>query len=152
MKFLNQKAFTLIETLIVIAVVILLVVIVWPRFSEIRANQVLKSGVEDVVSSLNKARSQTLASLNSSTYGVHFTSNSVTIFTGDVYSAGAGDNQVINIVSPASISDISLTGGAVDIYFKRLTADPNVTGSITISNSSINKVISISATGIISVN
>ena len=51
-----------------------------PQFSKTRENQVLKSAVNDILSSLNKAQSQTLASADSSSYGVHFQSDKVIIF------------------------------------------------------------------------
>src|SRR3989338_5558502 len=117
MKNFYHKGFSFIEIMIVVAVIGILVAIVLPQFSKTRENQVLKNAVRDVLSSIDKARSQTLSSLDSSEYGVHFQSNSIIIFKGTTFSSGAGDNETINIVTPATISNIALTGGAVDTYF-----------------------------------
>ncbi|MEI7809930.1 MAG: prepilin-type N-terminal cleavage/methylation domain-containing protein [bacterium] len=155
MKNFYKKGFTIVEMLIVIVIIGILVAIVLPSFSAMRQNQALKNTVSDVVSSLDKARSQTLASLNSSEYGVHFQSNKIVIFKGTSYSANDANNTSINVTSPATLSSISLTGGASDIYFARLSGTPNVTGTIVVSvssNQSLTKTITISATGIASLN
>ena len=117
-----------------------------------RDNQILKSTASDVFSALDRARSQALASVNSSEYGVHFQSDKIIIFKGTAFSAMAADNENIDIASPATISNISLTGGAVDLYFNRLSGAPDKTGTVTISISSLSKIITISATGAASMN
>ncbi|MEK7219455.1 MAG: hypothetical protein AAB687_02145 [Patescibacteria group bacterium] len=140
------------EVLILVAVLGLIVLIVLPQFSKIRENQVLKNAVGDVLSSINKARGQTLSSLDSSEYGVHFQANKVIIFKGTAYSAISPDNEMVNIVTPASISNISLSGGGSDVYFSRLLGAPSKTGTVTISSTSYNRIITISATGVASSN
>jgi len=126
--------------------------IVLPQFSKSRENQVLKNGVADILSSVNKARGNTLASLNSSEYGIHFQIDRVVIFKGTSFSSEDSNNEIINITTPANISDITLLGGVSDIYFHRLTGAPSTTGTITISTGSYSKVITILATGVVSVN
>jgi Tfp pilus assembly protein FimT len=146
---------TIMELLAVMAVIGVLVLIVLPQFSKIKENQVLKNGVQDILSSINKARTQTLSSLNSSEYGVHFQADKVIIFKGTVFSAVASDNEEIDIISPASISDVQLGAGSPstgDMYFSRLSGNPSTTGTVTISTTNFSKVITISATGTASVN
>lgn len=152
MKFFFKKGITVIELLVVIAVLGVIFSIIIPQFSKTRENQVLKSGVQDILSSINKARSQTFSSLNSSEYGVHFQADKVIIFKGKVFSAVAEDNETINIIPPATISTITLTGGGADIYFNRLSGVPSTTGTVTISTTSYSKIITISATGVASTN
>ncbi|MFH1200877.1 MAG: prepilin-type N-terminal cleavage/methylation domain-containing protein [bacterium] len=148
----SRQGITVIELLIVIAVLGIIFSITIPQFSKMRENQVLKSTVSDIVSSLKKAQSQTLASLNSSSYGVHFQFDKVIIFKGTVFSAGDTNNKTISIVTPASISNIALLGGGSDFYFNRLSGSPNITGTVTVSTTSYSKIITISATGVASVN
>ncbi|MDO8659039.1 MAG: type II secretion system protein [Candidatus Parcubacteria bacterium] len=152
MKNFYQKGFTIMEALILVAVIGLIVLIVLPQFSKIRENQVLKTGVQDILSSIDKARSKTLSSLNSSEYGVHFQADKVIIFKGIVFSDISPDNETINIISPASITNISLVGGGSDIYFNRLLGVPSKTGTVTIATTNYNKIITISATGVASSN
>ncbi len=148
----KSRGITAVELLVVVAVLGIIFSIVLPQFSKIRENQVLKSAVGDIISSLNKARSQTLASVNSSSYGVHFQSDKVIIFKGASFSSSASDNETISIISPATISSITISGGGANLYFNRLTGAPNATGSIAVSSPNFIKTITISATGVASVN
>ena len=152
MKNFYKKGITLVEVLAVLTVLGGIFLVVLPQFSKIKENQVLKNGVADILSSIDKARGETISSLNSSEYGVHFQSDKVIIFKGTTYSPGAADNEAINIISPATISTISLTAGAVDVYFARLSGAPNKTGTITITTSNYSKIVTISATGVASAN
>ncbi len=150
MKYTHNKGFSLTEILIVIAGLTILVAIVMPRFAEIRENQTMKSAVEDVISSLNKARSKTLASVNSSEYGVHFQSDKVIIFKGKVFSVNDANNESINITSPATISNVTfggVSGVSGDVYFNRVYGSPSTTGTVTVSTSSFSQIITISQTG-----
>jgi Tfp pilus assembly protein FimT len=150
MKNFYHKGISVIELLIVIAVLGLIFSIVIPQFAKTRENQVLKSAVDAVLSSINKAQSRTLASVNSSSYGVHFQSDKIIIFTGTVFSSGAATNETVSIITPATITNVTLAGvsdTSGDIYFNRLTGTPDKTGTITIATSSFSKVITISATG-----
>lgn len=150
--FFYKRGISIIEILVVIAVLGIVFSIVIPQFSKSREMQVLKSGVADTLSSIDKARGKTLSSLDSSSYGVHFQSDKVLIFKGTVFSAMDANNETINIATPATISDVALVGGGSDIYFNRLSGAPSTTGTVTISTTSYSKIITISATGAVSSN
>jgi Tfp pilus assembly protein FimT len=152
MKNFYKKGISVVELLVVFAVLAVIFSVVIPQFSKIREQQVLKSAVGDILSSLNKAQTRTLASVDASSYGVHFSSSEVIIFKGTVFSEGSIDNEVINIISPATISTITLTGGGANIFFNRLSGAPSVTGFIIVSSTNFTKTITISATGSASVN
>lgn len=158
MKKIYKKGLTMAEVLVVIAVLGIIFAVILPQFAKNRENQVLKNAVGEVISSLDKARSQTLASLNANicstcgNYGVHFQSDKVIIFRGTVFSANDANNETINIITPANISNISLGTGISDVYFARLTGAPSHVGTITVSTTSFLKTIRISATGVASVN
>ena len=147
-----KKGMTAVEILIVLAILGIIFAVVLPSFKTIKENQILKSTVSDVVSALDKARSNTLASVNSSNYGVYFESSQIVIFKGTSYSPSDVNNENISIMEPATISSINLIGGATEVYFNRLTGAPNKTGTVTISLSSLSKIITISASGAVSMN
>ena len=155
MKNFYKSGFTIVELLISLAVIVLLISVVVPEFAKSRENQVLKSAIADTLSSINKARSQTLSSLDSSEYGVHFQSDKVIIFKGTAFLAGVSDNETIDIIPPAGITDVTLngsSGSSGNTYFSRLSGAPSKTGIVTISTTNYSKIITISATGAASVN
>lgn len=146
-----KKGLTAVELLVALSIFGMIIAIVFPQFSKIRENQVLQNGIVDTLLAVNKARSQTLSSLNSSEYGVHFESNKVIMFKGKVFSAGAVDNEITNIVIPASISNVNIGGVSStsgDIYFNRISGFANNVSTITISSPSYSKIITIFATGL----
>lgn len=150
-----RRGITVIEMLLVISILGILVLITVPRFSDIRGNQVLKNAVEDVTSVIHNAKNQSLASLNSSEYGVYFQADKIITFKGKIYSPEAVDNKTTDIISPATISNVTLAGvssNVGELYFERLSGIPSKTGTITISTPSTSKIITISATGAISIN
>ena len=148
-----KRGITALEILIVLAVLAGMFAIVIPQFSKMKENQVLKNAVGDILSSLDKARSETLASVNSSSYGVHFQSDGVIIFKGvDFSTRDTSKDEMINIILPANISNIALGTGISDVYFARLTGTPSHIGTIMVSTTSYSKTITISASGIASVN
>jgi len=145
----------IIETVIVIAVLAILFTVVIPQFSKSRETSIVKSATSDIASALDKARSETLASVNSSSYGVHFQSDKVIIFKGTVFSSGDANNESISVFSPATISNVTLggvSGTSSDVYFNRLSGTPNQTGTVTVSTTSLSKTITISGTGTVSSN
>jgi len=150
-----KKGITALELLLVVAVLGAVFSIVIPQFSKIRELQALKSGVADILSSIDKARSQTLSSLNSLEYGVHFETAQIIIFQGVNFSTDDINNEIINVISPAGISNVtfdSISDVSGKIYFNRLSGNPNRTGTVTLSTANFSKIITISATGVASVN
>ncbi|HTE48503.1 MAG TPA: type II secretion system protein [Candidatus Paceibacterota bacterium] len=150
-----KQGLTALEILVVIGVLGIIIAVVLPQFSKTKELQVLKNAVADVLSDIDKARAQTLSSLNSSEYGVRFESDRVIIFMGMSFSSGDSSNETTSITSPANISNVTLgsaSGSSGDMYFNRLSGSPSKTGTVTISTTSYSKIITISATGASSVN
>jgi len=151
----SRRGITLIEILIVLAGMGILFAIIVPQFSQIRENQVLKTAVADVLSTVDKARSQTLASKDSSEYGVHFQSDKVIIFKGIIFSDIDPNNVITDIILPANISNVTLGGisdVSGDMYFNRIYGAPNTNGTITISSPSSSRIITIYQSGSVSAN
>jgi Tfp pilus assembly protein FimT len=155
MKNIYYKGITMIELVIILGILAVLFAVTLPQFTKFRENQVLRSAVVETLSAVDKARAETLSSLNSSEYGVHFQSDSVIIFKGQTFSAGTATNEIISIVAPASITNATLggvSGTSGDTYFSRLSAAPSKTGTVTITAGGSTKTITISATGQASAN
>ena len=155
MKSFYQKGITILEIIIVIAVVAIMAMVAFPQLAKMKQTQILKNSCEDIISASNKAKSETLASLNSYNYGIHFQSDKVIIFRGTTYVSNDSNNETISITSPASISTITLSGGGTDFYFNRLSGAPTKSGSVVVSiagDANLTKTITISATGSLSIN
>ncbi len=153
MNLLKYKATSLITILAIIAVMGLLVAIIVPSLTNSRQRQSLNGSTDDIVSLLVTARSQTLSSYNSRNYGVHFTSTSITLFTGPTYNVNATDNIVKTLDTGVSLSTISLTGGGSDVIFDRLKGSTSQYGTIVVQVSgsvAYLKTITISSTGLVS--
>lgn len=144
-----QKGISALEVIIVIVILVLLISVTLAKFKDLRESQALQVATTEIVSVLKKANSQTLASIDSSEYGVHFSTNAVIIFKGTSYPSGSDETTAID--DPAYISAITLAGGGDDVYFNRLSGVPSTTGTVTVAVSGATKTITIGATGIISV-
>ncbi len=149
------QGFTALEILIVVSIIALVSTLIIIPFASFRNNQLLKGAAEEVVALLATARSKTLASEADSQYGVHFTPSNMVLFKGSTYNSADPTNQVVNFHNLISLSDISLTAGAVDVVFRRLTGKATVNGTLTVSlqsDSAENRVITIYSTGLASLN
>jgi len=151
----TQRGISLLEVLITVAVIGILTAVIAYSFISFKNTQLLSVARDQVVSIVIKAKSETLASKNSMSYGVHFENIKVVLFTGPTYSATAVDNQVYVFDSKVSMSSIVLTGGGNEILFDRLTGFVTQNGNVIvslISDTSKQKSITISKTGIIAYN
>ncbi|MCX6755748.1 MAG: type II secretion system protein [Candidatus Nomurabacteria bacterium] len=157
-NLIKNRAFTLLELLIVIAIISLILAVVMPSLYTFRDQQILKNTAEDIVTLLNQARSQTLASQNSHYYSVHIESGRVILFTDGTFSEPNSSNTEIIFDSKVSLSatgGINLNGGVSDVNFTRLTGDTVDNGTIVVqlnSDHSKTKTITIRKTGIVSSN
>lgn len=146
----KSKGITLIEVMTTIAILAVISGISVSFFSKLSNAESLDKDVSNILSQLEKAKTQAINSIDNSEYGVKFTSTSVTLFTGKVYSESASTNFTYNLSSKNEIATVSLSGGAMDLYFNRLTGKPSHTGTITVREKSgeSEKVISIYASGL----
>jgi prepilin-type N-terminal cleavage/methylation domain-containing protein len=150
----KSAGFTLVELLIVVAIVAIVAGITFASFNKMRTQQALLGASEQVTTLLNQARAKTLAAEDASRWGVKLASTTVTLFKGSTYSSSAATNVVVSLTG-VTIFASSLGGGATQIVFDRLTGKTANYGTITISaiaDPTLTKVITIRSTGVASVN
>lgn len=150
----SNTGFSYIELLVVMGVIVLLAGLTFRSYRTITASKSLSGDAMRVVAELIKARSLTLASKNADQYGVHFGATSVTLFEGASYSVGNAGNVVSTLSPLLTISSITLSGGASDVIFDRLTGTTAQNGTITLSSTdnSTSKTITIYETGLSEIN
>lgn len=148
-----ERGFTLVELLIVMAIMAVLTTIVFSSFLSFRDSQALSKDTDNIVSMLRQAREQTLSSKNSSVYGVHFSATSTTLFVGNTYSISTTTNKTFVLNGSDSILTVSLNGGGSDTVFRRLSGETSQNGTVTISSPRLTntKTITIHKTGLVEV-
>ncbi|MBI2096236.1 MAG: prepilin-type N-terminal cleavage/methylation domain-containing protein [Candidatus Taylorbacteria bacterium] len=144
-----MRGFTLIEMLIVIGVISLLAAFSFSTFVSYKGRQSVAGGREIVTAVLNDARTQTLASKFDSQYGVRLATTTITLFRGANYDPATTTNKVYNLPVGVEISAVSLSGGGLDVTFKRLTGETNESGSVTVTSGSLSETVTIHGTGLI---
>ena len=148
-----QYGFTMLEVMIVVAIVALLSAIaMYGSFNFARSSET-QAAADNVIAALSEARSLTLASKNDSQYGVHLETGQVVLFSGAIYSSANQNNKIFAMPRGAYISAVTLNGGGADIIFTRLTGETIGYGSVEISSKSAgitSKTITILSSGIFS--
>lgn len=147
------SGFTLLEMIIVVLIMSILFEISITTFFSITKQQSLDKDVESAYSFLLKARNQTINGEGGTSYGVRFASTSVTLFQGTAYSV-ASTTAVYEFANKSYMDSIALSGGAYDVYFRKLTGSPSATGTIIFkisTDSTLQKRMSIYGSGLVEV-
>jgi len=147
----SQRGVTLMEIIIVIAIMMILLALTIQSFSKLGAIRALDTNAQVILLELEKARSLTLASKNESQFGVHFATTSVTLFEGSTYDASSASTTVTYFNPAVTITYIALTGSSTSVVFERLTGKTAQAGTITVTLSgqlSGTKTLRIYATGV----
>lgn len=146
----NSLGFTLVETLIVLGIMGLLTVVVLFTFANKGADKQLDADTLNIKTLLEEARSLTLSAKDASSYGVHFETRKIVLFTGESYTAGLSTNKESLLGSSVEISSIDLTLGGSDVVFNRLTGSTSQSGTVTlrlVSDTSKTQIITVNAVG-----
>ncbi len=147
---LTKKGFTLLEMLIVLAIITIIAGISMQVFQSLYQDSALRAGGSEVYGALVSARSDTLAAQNDTVYGVRVSSSTVTRFIGASYTPGSATNKVYTFEGEVFATSSLITSGT-NIIFERLTGEPSATGTIYIrdTNGTGTTTIVIHASGLI---
>jgi prepilin-type N-terminal cleavage/methylation domain-containing protein len=134
-----NKGFTLVELLVSMGILVVLFAITTINISPLPSNTLQATNYDTLLSDIKSQQSQAMAS--NSPYGVHFESESYTLFKGGSYTQGLFANTVINLDSGIVISDVTFPNS--QIVFSPGTGDASgyVTGTdgFTIKSTVTNK-------------
>ncbi len=149
-----SRGVTLLETLVVVAILMLIGGVVVASLSNFRAQKTMDAAVEQVLAAFSQAHFDTLSSMDDKQYGVHIESDKVVYYVGPTYIAGTTTNVIYRFVVPVEIVNISLAGGGSDVLFKRLSGGTSQSGTFIIrakANDTLQTVVTINGTGAISI-
>ena len=146
-KILKQKnkGFTLLEIIITISIIIIVSSISMQIYYNLRDKHLIETDADSIISMIEKAKSLSLNRKNDSSYGVAFSSSTVTVFSGNTHVSG----NDISKYDLGSILNLSLSSHGSELNFSKLTNLPNATGTITLNKNSYSKVITIYGTGVV---
>jgi len=85
----SRRGFTVFEIVIAVAIIAIVATIILGQAGVFRRQAALAGEAERLLTILERARTETLASKDSLNYGVYFEVGAVTIFSGSAYVAGA---------------------------------------------------------------
>ncbi len=122
--------FTLLETLIVLAVLAILATIIVSGLASFRETAALNQAVDETLELLREARSKTLGSEGASGHGVRFDPAAVTLFKTGIYNPADPANLVVNLPALVEISGNTLNTTTASVYFERLTGAARTCGVV----------------------
>lgn len=142
----NKTGFTLIEIIIVIAILGSLSAVIVSGFISFNKNSILNNSSEEFISALKLAQSKSMSSEDYSSYGVYINPVDLTqyiLFKGSSYAGRVPSfDQVYSLENNVEFNSVILYKGGVgfpenasnEIVFDRLTGFPKQWGSITVRN------------------
>ena len=155
-----MKGFTLIESMVVIAILAILALASINTITEFQKNAILTSAAQELVSTIRVARADSMSGLvkigetyeddGYPFYGVFITGNTYDLkrtFT------PYGASQTIDTVeSHTADSSITLSASSPTITFTRITGDPSSTPTITLTRTgtTTSKTITVNSNGLVS--
>lgn len=146
-----KKGISVIEVLLTIAILGILTSISVGIFSSLANSQSLDKETEIIISYINKARNNSINSLDFMAHGVSFASSTVTVFYGT--NPQTAPTSTVYTLSPReTIWNVAFSNSQSYLYFNKLTGKPNTTGTLKVKHASgVEKVITIYATGFVEV-
>lgn len=128
-----RRGFTIIETLIVVALFAALVALATPFYYSFQVDYQLGTNAETLLQNLRRAQNQAMTGKGDLKFGVHLASEQYTLFAGSTYAGRDIDyDEVYNL--PETVSLSWNLGGGSDIIFEKIKGTAGVAGTITLTS------------------
>ena len=149
-----MKGFTLIEALVVVAVIVMVIALVIISYRPFEKDLDLNGSTEEIINTSRLAQNKTLASEGASQYGLYFdlttTPHQYLLFKGENYaSRDIALDQIHKLSESVEFYNLNL-GGGEEVVFNRIIGDTSQSGDISlrlISNTIKTKTIYIENSG-----
>jgi len=138
-----SRAFTLLETLLIIATIVFLAALIFPLGLDFYKDQQLQSATQGILQTLRRAQLKATAVEQDSSFGVHFdnTNKIYILFKGSPYIPDDPYNEKFDLPSTITMS------GPSDIIFSKVEGKPISSQIIILNSGSRSQTISINEVG-----
>ena len=144
-----QVGVSIVELILVIAIVVILSAIAYPFGVSFLARNHLKNKTNEIVSSLRIAQINSISGKEDSQWGIYIDSDNIIMYMGSSY-VPPGTDQDQSYEIPGAIS---ISPNPTELVFDKLNGDPSSTATITVTNSLGNSnTITVNEVGIVDVN
>lgn len=145
----RRRGFTIVELIVVLSLIGVVFIVTMVAWSGLSTRALSEEIEQEIVSLIQLAREKTLSRQNGASYGVHFTSSTVTVFPGSTFADGATSNTAYALPANFEIGVTNLRGGGVDIFFLPFSGTTNQDGAVRLDHttSDITRTITIYASG-----
>lgn len=142
----SESGFTLIELLLVIVIISIIGLMSASFYARFLTQNSVANATDQLVNQLRKAQLNSMMSKRASGWGLNYSSNTITLFKGTALGQDNAFNESFSVNSNITISGLST------LTFAKFTGAPSVTPTITISGQNTTRTITVTSTGIVSVN
>lgn len=140
-----MRGFTLIELLLVIAIVSIIAMLSSPFYSRFLLQNAVTNTADQMVGSLRKAQTYSMAGRQGSEWSVNYSGNAITLYKGSSFAGrDASFDEKFSVVQTVNVS------GITNISFARVTGLPTPSGAdITISSGNNSKTVTVNSQGVV---
>lgn len=145
-----RRGFTVIEVILVIAIMGFLVVLAAPFLSDTLSRNDLAIASDGAIDALREAQSSSMSGRNTGLFGVHFETAQFVFFEGATYNPSDPNNVTHALGGNVTITTITISGGGSDVHFASHKGEPTETGSVTFTDVGGNvKTVTLNAAGLV---
>lgn len=144
----NQKGITFIELLLVVSIILILSALSIPFSSRLLTRNAVDNTSDQLINSIRKAQIYAMMGKQNSSWGVNYSSNTITLYKGSSFATrDTSLDETFNVNTNISVS---FSTPSTDINLTRVSGLPNIQPTITISEGNKSDIFSINSQGVVS--